>query len=167
MKIDPIQQYKELRQALLEEKERLKARLGEIEAALSNSETTATPSPAATRTSPKAKSGRGSNAISLKQAVIQALARKPLTKAEILSSVQAAGYKFHTANPANSLGVILYGKSPKFKNSNGTFSLEAGVKPTSQGVKRPKRTMSVEARAKIAAAQKKRWKKARKAALSK
>jgi hypothetical protein len=33
------------------------------------------------------------------------------------------GYQFSTDDPLNSLGVILYGKNPKFKNEGGRFSL--------------------------------------------
>lgn len=165
MKIDSIQQYKKFRQALVQEQKQLTARLAEIEAALSHSDSP--PPPSVPRARTKAKSGRGNNANSLKQAVIQALAKKPLNKSEILASVQAAGYQFNTKNPANSLGVILYGKAPKFKNDKGVFSLGTGVKPAADNVKKRKRTLSAEARAKIAAAQKKRWKKVRKAASAK
>jgi hypothetical protein len=48
---------------------------------------------------------------------------KSLTKHEILDAVLASGYQFSTNDPLNSLGVILYGKNPKFKNQNGRFSL--------------------------------------------
>lgn len=166
MKIDPIQQYKKLRQELLREREHLTARLADIEATLNDSEST--PVTKAPRAKAKTRRGRGGNATSLKQAVIEVLAEKTLTKSEILAGVQANGYKFTSKNPANSLGVILYGKDPKFNNDKGNFSLGAGAKSTSAGKKiRVKRTLSPEAREKIAAAQKKRWKKVKKAAASK
>ena len=167
MKIDPIQQYKKLRQELLREKENLTARLAEVEATLNHSESTPAPSPRAPRAKSKTRGGRGGNAASLKQVVIEVLAKKPLTKNEILAAVQSAGYKFTSKNPANSLGVILYGKHPKFKNDKGSFSLGAGVTSASGGKTKPKRTLSPEARAKMAAAQRKRGKKAKKAAASK
>jgi hypothetical protein len=48
---------------------------------------------------------------------------KAMTKHEILDAVLGAGYQFSTDDPLNSLGVILYGKKPKFKNDIGRFSL--------------------------------------------
>ena len=171
MKIDPIQQYKKLRQELLRESGHLTAKLADIEATLNDSESTPvrkTPVTTAPRAKSKTRRGRGGNATSLKQGVIEVLAEKTLTKSEILAGVQENGYKFTSKNPANSLGVILYGKDPKFNNDKGNFSLGAGAKSTSAGKKiRVKRTLSSEARAKIAAAQKKRWKKVKKAAASK
>lgn len=173
MKIDPIQQYKKLRKTLLSERERLCQRVAEIDATLSESDSTPAPIVAKRATTrskskPKAKvGGRRGNAVSLKQAVIQVLSKKPLTKNEILAAVQAAGYKFASKNPANSLGVILYGKDPKFKNNKGSFSLGTGAKAAKGKAKRARKPLSAEARAKIAAAQKKRWKKARKGSSSK
>ncbi len=166
MKIDPIQQYKKLRQELLRESGHLTARLADIEATLNDSEST--PVTTVPRAKSKTRRRRGGKATSLKQAVIEVLAENTLTKSEILAGVQANGYKFTSKNRANSLGVILYGKDPKFNNDKGNFSLGAGTKSTSAGKKiRVKRTLSSEARAKIAAAQKKRWKKVKKAAASK
>ena len=48
---------------------------------------------------------------------------KSMTKHQVLEVVLALGYQFITEDPLNSLGVILYGKSPKFKNDRGRFSL--------------------------------------------
>jgi hypothetical protein len=58
--------------------------------------------------------GRARNGKSLKQVVLEVLADKSMTKHEILDAVLRAGYQFSTDDPLNSLGVILYGKSPKF-----------------------------------------------------
>ena len=41
---------------------------------------------------------------------------------EILDAVLALGYTFSTDDPLNSLGVILYGKKPKFKNEHGKLN---------------------------------------------
>jgi hypothetical protein len=90
-----------------------------------------------------------------------------LTKEEILEGVKNLGYRFSTSNPLNSLGVILYGKKPKFRNDSGRFSPLGGA-PTpgnaqangngqSRGASRKRRKMSPEARARIAAAQRARW----------
>jgi hypothetical protein len=67
--------------------------------------------------------GRPRNEISLKEAVLKVIEGKSLTKHEILDAVIAKGYQFATDDPLNSLGVILYGKKPKFKNIKGRFSL--------------------------------------------
>ncbi|MGZ8898636.1 MAG: hypothetical protein ACXW3Z_00950, partial [Limisphaerales bacterium] len=88
----------------------------------------------------------------------------PLSKEEILNGVKQLGYRFSTNNPLNSLGVILYGKSPKFKNDAGRFSpLGGGSALTSKkstDVSKPgrkRRKLSPEARERIAAAQRARW----------
>jgi hypothetical protein len=90
-----------------------------------------------------------------------------MTKGEVLAAVQKRGYKFSTNDPLNSLGVILYGKNPKFNRVDGRFSTAGGAKAqstslssaaSSPGSKRGgKRKLSPEARARIAAAQKARW----------
>jgi hypothetical protein len=61
--------------------------------------------------------------LSLKEAVLKAIDGKSLSKHEVLDAVLRSGYQFSTDDPLNSLGVILYGKSPKFKNNAGQFSL--------------------------------------------
>jgi hypothetical protein len=48
---------------------------------------------------------------------------KALSKHDILDAVLRSGYQFSTDDPLNSLGVILYGKNPKFENNGGKFSL--------------------------------------------
>ena len=174
MKNDPIEQYRQLRQALIEERDRLRARLAEIEAALADAPAPARSAKAAKSAlprGPKAKQTRGGNAQSLKEAVIQVLSEKPMAKNEILEAVQAAGYKFTSKNPMNSLGVVLYGRAPKFNNVKGVFSVARGSKTAKpkratasskpKVAAKKKRTLSAEARARIVAAQKKRWAKKR------
>ena len=53
MKNDPVQQYKQLRQALIDERDQIRARLVEIEAALEDA-----PAPKATKTPAKAAAPR-------------------------------------------------------------------------------------------------------------
>ncbi len=72
---------------------------------------------------PRMPTGRARNELSLKEAVLKVIEGKALTKHEILDAVLALGYHFSTDDPLNSLGVILYGKKPKFKNDHGKFSL--------------------------------------------
>lgn len=49
-----------------------------------------------------------------------------MSKHDILDAVLRSGYQFSTDDPLNSLGVILYGKNPKFINEGGKFSLPKG-----------------------------------------
>jgi len=72
---------------------------------------------------PKTGAPRARNELSLKEAVLKVIEGKSMTKHEILDAVLGLGYVFSTDDPLNSLGVILYGKKPKFKNDHGKFSL--------------------------------------------
>ena len=90
-----------------------------------------------------------------------------MTKEEILKAVQQAGYRFTTKTPMKSLNPVLYGKKPRFNRQNGKFSPAAGsaskapAPKTGKPVKKQKRTMSPEGRARISAAATARWAKAR------
>ena len=53
---------------------------------------------------------RARNALSLREAILKALSKGPLTKSEILAGVQKEGYKFTASNPMNSINVLLYTK---------------------------------------------------------
>jgi hypothetical protein len=102
--------------------------------------------------------------LSLRDHVIAVLEGGAMAKEDVLAAVQKGGYKFSTNNPLNSLGVILYGKNPKFNRTDGKFSLGAAAKARSTPAiantapkARGKRKMSSEARARFAAAQRARW----------
>ena len=168
MKID-IRRYLSLRDSLLKEKSGLEVRLQEISQALGQAG--AGSSITTTRSGPVAGRrgrGRAAGGLSLRDAVLQ-VATRPLTKEEILQRVQGLGYRFSTKNPLNSLGVILYGRNPKFRNEGGRFSIPGGkssagsvqVAAAMRGGTRKRRTLSPEARARIAAAQRARWAKSR------
>jgi hypothetical protein len=168
MKID-IRRYLSLRDSLLKEKNILEVRLQEINQALGQSSSAALEATATAPSGPRGRRrGRRGGGISLRDAVMQ-VATTPLTKEEILQKVEGLGYRFSTKNPLNSLGVILYGKNPKFRNDGGRFSLPGGrasaaaPQPAKAGRApgRQRRTLSPEARARIAAAQRARWAKAR------
>jgi hypothetical protein len=127
MKLDVIKQFVILRKSLLTEKAKLEARLHEISKALTHNSVidvlTASPKQRRASRKPRAKGlKRAKNALSLKAAVLK-VTQKPMSKAEILAAVKKLGYKFTTKAPLNSLGVILYGKQPKFRNDNGKFSV--------------------------------------------
>ena len=172
MKIDNLRRYVDLRNSLVREKAQLEERLRQINEALGDAEeaTAAPASPVSKRPAAGGRRGRpASGGLSLRDAVLQVTTGNPKTKQEILDEVQALGYRFTTKNPMNSLGVILYGKNPRFKNEDGRFSPAGGAgKSTSSAsakgngsVKRKKRELSPEARERIAAAQRERWAKAR------
>lgn len=166
-----IRRYLSLRDSLVQEKAKLEDRLREINEALgatapasSAARSSTTPSAPATR-GRKGGRRRGAGGISLRDAVLQVTSKGPLTKEEILQGVKQLGYRFSTNNPLNSLGVILYGKNPKFKNENGRFSstsTESSGRGSSEGSNgggagRKRRKLSPEARERIAAAQRARW----------
>jgi hypothetical protein len=150
MRIDNLQQFVRLRSDLAKEKTSLERRLHEINEALGE-----IPPPRASSPVPGALGRPRAGGTSLKTLILEALAVGPKTKEELLSAVQQRGYRFSTNNPMNSLGVILYGKNPRFERTDGRFSLsgvgQASVKRTG------KSQMSAAGRARIVAAQRKRW----------
>lgn len=137
---DPLKQFIETRNSLVQEKKELEERLKQIEQALSGSAVVA-PKPgraskaAAPAEEPKAaarkvrgvRGKRAKNKMSLKEAVIQVTKDGPLNKQDILDKVQKdAGYKFSASNPINSLNQILYNKK-LFVNEGGKFSPKPGA----------------------------------------
>jgi hypothetical protein len=105
---DSLKQFLEVRDALMKEREKLTSRLREINSVFGS----------AIEYAPR---WRMRNSISLKAAILEVTKKKPLTKQEILDAVLALGYKFSTYDPLNSIGVILYGKNPRFTNNAGRF----------------------------------------------
>ena len=116
---DAIKQYVSLRDSIVAEREQLITRLREMDEALGAMGLRGS----GTYYGPKTSTGRARNEMSLKEAVLKVIAGKALNKHEILDAVLSLGYTFSTDDPLNSLGVILYGKNPKFKNDHGKFSL--------------------------------------------
>ena len=166
-----IKKYITLRDSLIQEKTQLESRLREINSALGQSEHAGGGFGSSIARGATARRGRrgARSGLSLRDAVLQATAKGALTKEQILEAVKGLGYRFSTNNPLNSLGVILYGKSPKFKNSDGRFS-PMGAASVSRGENAGGKTggsrrgkLSAEARARIAAAQRARWAKAKNA----
>jgi hypothetical protein len=138
MKIDKLKQYVSLREQLLRDKVELESRLAEINKALGSvspsAPTVVATAPAAKRgrkpaavpaaavASPAVKRGgkRAKNTVSLRDAVLAATKAKPLARQEILTAVQAAGYKFAAKDPLNSLSTLLY-TDKGIKNYGGKF----------------------------------------------
>lgn len=174
MKIDALKQYAKLRQQLLNEKRDLEARLGQI------NEVLRTESPAPSAPSGRQASGptvarrgrkpRGGNNLTMREAVLNALSKGPLARNELVKAVEDTGYVFTTKNPLNSIGSILYSKNTPVKSKGGKFYLPGGAQPM-QGhngtasatvpERKKRRRMGPEARARIAAAQRARWARAR------
>jgi hypothetical protein len=128
MKNFDLKKFVALKSALYEERNRIQRRLQEIQMALGDGRDFSQhelKEDAPARNAPRRTGRRGkrTNALSLKKAVLQVLQDKAMSKKDILEAVGKLGYKFGTSNPMNSLGVILYGKNPKFKNTDGKFSL--------------------------------------------
>jgi hypothetical protein len=189
------ERLKQLNEALGETSGMIESSGGEGDSGAS--ETTSVPSgrgakssaPSQAASASRATTGRGgrrgrrpSSGLSLRDAVLQVTASGPKTKDEILDGIEKLGYKFSTNNPKNSLGVILYGKKPRFKNDDGKFSPIGGSGAASGGgagsrgaakgsssstasgagaFSRKKRQLSPEARERIAAAQRARWAKSK------
>lgn len=109
----------ELRETLLTEKLDLETRLAEINTALG----LVYEYQGRRRGRPM---GQGNNPISLKLALMRLTNGRALTKSQILTELDAVGYKFRTSRPVNSLEVILYGKVPKFNREYGAFILAPG-----------------------------------------
>jgi hypothetical protein len=116
---NPLKDYVTVRDAIFAERETLIARLREIDDAIGTAGLRGRDS----YYGPRTPTGRVRNDKSLKQVVFEVIEGKELTKHDILDAVLRTGYQFSTDDPLNSLGVILYGKNPKFENTNGKFSL--------------------------------------------
>jgi hypothetical protein len=154
MKMDALKEYGTIRERLLNEKRELETRLAALAQALGQNPGPSRPPVDVSTIQPR-------SGASLKALVFEVLANGALSKEDVLARIQERGYKFQTSDPLNSLGTILYGKNPRFIREGGRFGLpENGA---SSPKKSGKRTMSPEAKARIAAAQRKRWAAVRKA----
>jgi hypothetical protein len=157
MNKDPLKQYVILRRQLEDERSRMEKRLRDINDALSQSRSAGS---AVTASAQEGKTSRGS--ISVKQAVIQVTAKRPLSKQEILEELNGMGVVIGSADPFNYLNTILYGKNPRFKREDGKFSLGAGGR-IQRGIKPPviqrpgRRKPSAKPLAKMSAAARPDW----------
>jgi hypothetical protein len=175
MRNDPLQQYAKLRRQLLEEKTKLEARLNEISQVLGSegiqTRPAATVQTQESPSKPKARRRRrygARNTITMREAILEALSDRPLSRKELLKAVQAIGFRFTTKNPLNSISSVLYAKgTPIKKTLEGKFYVESGAPAGKGGVsetagdsptlKRKRRKLSPEGRARIAAAARARW----------
>lgn len=123
MKNDSLANYLKLRSDLLKERTTIERRLEQINKALGGSQEVSFEDDQPVSSSQTTTSRTRRNKVSLKKLVIQMLSERAMTKEELLKAVTSTGYKFSTKNPLNSMGVILYGKDPKFRNVDGKFSV--------------------------------------------
>src|SRR5436189_5927494 len=122
MRIDSLQQFIKLRDALTQERDTVSRRLAQINEALGElpspsqsavrgvTEQRSAPARSARRTGGRQAGHGGGGGTSLREHVLTVLREGAKTKEEVLAAVQRRGYRFQTSNPLNSLGVILYGK---------------------------------------------------------
>jgi hypothetical protein len=175
MRLDPLQQYAKLHKQLTEEKGELESRLNQINQVLGGErapeESAPSPSvPMEVAPRPAKRRGRkpkAGNQMSMREAVLTALSQGPLARKELVKAVEDVGYVFTTKNPLNSIGSILYAKNTQVKSKGGKFYLPgraATATPARTGsadvpapIKKKKRKVSAEARARMSAAQKARW----------
>jgi len=131
MRSSTIKKFMAMREALVNEKADLEARLAEINEALGvASEPEAAPvapakksgRPAAKKKAFAKRGPRAKNAKSLKVAVLDALGKKALSRPDIVAAVKKGGYTFTTKNPLNSVSAMLYSDKKTFKNVKGKFS---------------------------------------------
>jgi len=124
-RIDPLQQFVDLRTALHQELTGIRSRLRELDAALGGEipvpfvKEDANPSV----TSSNAIPSRNAKRLTMREAVALVTANGSLTMAEIVQAMKSLGYKFKTKNPRNSVGAFLYGPGKKdFKGVAGRFA---------------------------------------------
>lgn len=120
MKLTDVDKYVALREALAKEKTALEARLAAINAALEGKAPAAAGKPGP-KPGPRSRK-RAKNEMSMKEAVVKALAAKPLSRTELLQAVLKLGYKFTAKDPLNSLSTLLY-SDKSIKNTDGKFTV--------------------------------------------
>ncbi len=123
MKSTAIKQFIKLRQQLESERTQIAARLQEVDAALGSFHSAVTASKTQGKRGPKPGRRKVSNEVSLKDSILKVMGKQQMTKEQILEGVVKSGYRFRTRNPLNSIGVILYGKKPKFSRKDGKFGV--------------------------------------------
>jgi hypothetical protein len=132
---DPLKQYVEIRERLLQEKSRLEARLRELNQTFGETGTAT----AKTDALQPAALLRVSSPLSFRQAIIQVTSKVALPKKLILEEVKKLGVKINSKNPDSYLNSILYGSNPRFHRANGQFSLASaqGKAAAVPALKRP------------------------------
>ena len=108
-----LEEFMGMRESLLEERKSLEEQIKQIDEALGISEGTGSRGVLGRR-----RNKRTRNEMSLKQAISEVVAKKPMGRHEILTAVQELGYKFSTIHPLNSLSAALYSNKAFSKDGN-------------------------------------------------
>ena len=136
MKLTDVDQYVAMRASLAQEKATLEARLAAINRALDGGTEPAAPTPGpkpgptpglkpGLKPGPKPGARRGpraKNSMTMKEAMVQALAGKSLGRKDLLEAVKKLGYKFSAKDALSSISTVLY-TDKSFKNTDGKFSV--------------------------------------------
>lgn len=133
-----LKHFAVLQKTLENERDTLRARLAEINAALGTQSTAGSSSgaPSMSREYPTERatsaSRRGvapgryrrNGKLTMREAIAAATAHRPLGLPELVTAVKKGGYQFTSRNPKNSLGAYLYGPGKAhFKKVNGGFAV--------------------------------------------
>jgi len=115
---DPILDFKQVRERVLEYRRSLEDRVRQIDEVLAEGFPGA--SSPSTLGSENGARRRPKNRMSLKEAVVQVTTERALTKREILKAIHELGYRFSSPYPVNSLNAVLYSKG-QFMKKDGKF----------------------------------------------
>ena len=129
MKVDTLKVFAKLQDALVAEKSMIEGRLEKINALLGRHSFAPSephdgrfPGSVSTNGGMRRKYRRGPRAgMSLREAIAQATAHRPLTKPEILDAVKNLGYVFTTKRPLASINTTLY-TGGYFQQQSGRYS---------------------------------------------
>ena len=121
-----LEEFMGMRESLLGERKSLEEQIKQIDEALGVPEGTGSRGVLGRRRNKRAR-----NEMSLKQAISEVVAKKPMGRREILTAVQELGYKFSTSHPLNSLSAALYSNKAFSKDGN-LFGLADGKNTSSR-----------------------------------
>jgi hypothetical protein len=113
---DILKEFTSLQQELGDERRRIQSRLAQLDRVLSLTVAATAgvpnvPSPQNGNQAPRRE--RVQNKLSMREAIEEATAQRPLAVRDIVDAVQRLGFRFRSTNPVNSIGAYLYGKEGK------------------------------------------------------
>jgi len=117
-----LEEFKGMRESLLEERKNLEEQIKQIDEALG------VPAGLGVRgIGIRRRTKRARNEMNLRTAIATVITKKPMGRKEILKAVQDLGYKFSTSHPLNSLSAALY-SNREFVKVGNTFGMANAVK---------------------------------------
>ena len=108
-----LEEFMGMRESLLGERKSLEEQIKQIDEALGVPDGLGLRGVVGRRRNKRAR-----NEMSLKQAISEVIAKKPMGRRDILTAVQELGYKFSTSHPLNSLSAALYSNKAFAKDGN-------------------------------------------------